>query len=142
MYQNVALGSRQFHTVAEASSHLAMPREAKLFPTSLPSSCTSFSPSSAPRHSLSWDSPGHRVASQCSLLTQQKCPLFPFYPPKLIFCHFTKLGYCIEMPELNPEVQWQSVVGEKERGGVRSFYLAAMSCYLGPRYLLKLLKHE
>lgn len=87
--------------------------------------CTSFS-LLCPLHSLFWGSPYHRGASQCSLLTQQKCPLFSYCPPRLVFCHFTKLGYCIEMPELNSEEQWQSVVGEK-KWQVTSSYSAVMS---------------
>lgn len=65
---------------------------------------------------FSWDSPDHRMVCMCSLLTQQKCPLFSFYPPRPIFCHFTNLSYCIEMPELNPEEQGQCGWGEEVKG--------------------------
>lgn len=128
---SVALGSRQFRMVAESQLTFHC---AKLFPTW----------SSLQLHQL--------LSLLCTLLfillgftcllNQQNCPLFSFNPPRLIFCHFTKLGYCIEMPALNPEEWRQSVVGEKKQGEARSSYLAVMSCLLGSCYLLKLLKHK
>lgn len=127
VYQSVALGSRHFHTVAEASSHPTMPRGAEFFPTWSSLQLYQLLSLLSPLHSLSWGSPYHRGASQSSLLTQHKCYLFSYYPPRLVFCHFTKLGYCIDMPELNPEEQWQSVVGEKKWEGPSS-YLAVVSC--------------
>lgn len=126
VYQSVSLGSRHFHTVAEPSSHPAVPRGAELFPTWCSLQLYQLLSLLCPLHSLFWGSPYHRGASQCSWLTQQKCPLFSYCPPRLVFCHFTKLGYCIEMPELNSEEQWQSVVGEK-KWQVTSSYSAVMS---------------